>query len=186
MEDDSIIGLDWTRNESAIEETAKKYGSWIRGVAMNILRNKEDSEEIENDTYVRTWNSIPPARPRVLKYYLTRIARNLSFDRLDYFSAKKRESDVSVLLDELEGCIPDPQGSAEELVEKKQLAVLLNGFLGELDPLDCCLFISRYYYAMPLKDVACKYGLSPGKTKYSLLKTRERLRQKLTEEGFDT
>ena len=66
MEDEFIIGLYWSRNESAIEETAKKYGSCIRAVALNILRNNEDSEEIENDTYVRTWNSIPPSRPRVL------------------------------------------------------------------------------------------------------------------------
>ena len=186
MEDEFIIGLYWSRNESAIEETAKKYGSCIRAVALNILRNNEDSEEIENDTYVRTWNSIPPSRPRVLKYYLTRIARNLSFDRLDYFSAKKRESDVSILLDEFQECIPDPRGSSEDMLEKKQLTEILNGFLGELEPLDCCLFISRYYYAIPLREVAGKYGLSLGKVKYLLLKTREKLRDKLTEEGFDT
>ncbi len=184
MEDDSIIELYWSRNESAISETAVKYGSSIRGVARNILRSKEDSEEIEQDTYIKTWNSIPPERPRVLKYYLTRIARNLAFDRLDYLSAKKRSGDVCALLDELAGCIPDPHGSAEDMAEKRMLTDALNGFLRELEPLDCCVFLSRYYYAMPIKDVAAKYGLSEGKTKYALLKARKLLRKKLTEEGF--
>lgn len=67
MEDDSIIELYWSRNESAISETAVKYGSSIRGVARNILRSKEDSEEIEQDTYIKTWNSIPPERPRICR-----------------------------------------------------------------------------------------------------------------------
>ncbi len=43
-----------------------------------------------NDTYHAAWNSIPPTRPAVLKTFLGRITRNISLDRYDYNTAKKR------------------------------------------------------------------------------------------------
>ena len=61
---------------------------------------------------------------------------------------------------------------------------ILNRFLGELDELSCCVFLSRYYYAHTIKEVAAQYDLPEGKVRYLLTKTRERLKRKLTEEGI--
>ena len=88
MDDAKIIKLYFQRSESAIGETAKKFGAYLNQVAYNILRCREDTEEIVSDTYVAAWNSIPPTVPSSLKHYLTRITRNLSFDRMDYLSWK--------------------------------------------------------------------------------------------------
>jgi len=63
MDDQSIINLYWAREERAIEETEKKYGSYCRSIARNILRNRADEEECLNDTWLKTWNSLPPQRP---------------------------------------------------------------------------------------------------------------------------
>ena len=78
MEDEKIIALFWSRSEQAIEETAAKYGRLCRKIAGNILENEQDTEECLNDTYLGVWNSIPPARPAVLRAYVCRIARNLA------------------------------------------------------------------------------------------------------------
>lgn len=74
MEDTQIIALYLSRQEAAIGETAKKYGGYINRIAYNILRCREDTEEIAADTYLATWNAIPPEIPRVLKHFLSRIA----------------------------------------------------------------------------------------------------------------
>lgn len=184
MEDSGIIELYFRRAESAIEETAKKYGAYLSSVAYRILKNREDTEEIVEDTYLRTWKAIPPSRPRVLKHFLTRITRNLSLDRLEYYSAAKRNAGTVVLLDELEDCLPDPHGGPETIVEEKELTVILNRFLGELDELSCCVFLARYYYAKPLKAVAEQYDIPEGRVKYLLTKARKELRDRLTEEGI--
>ena len=60
MEDNQIIELYWNKNEKAISETDKKYGKYCNYIAYNILQNAEDSNECVNDTYLRTWNTIPP------------------------------------------------------------------------------------------------------------------------------
>ena len=84
----------------------------------------------------------------MLKHFLTRITRNLSFDRVEYYTAAKRSAETVALLDELEACLPDPRGSAEQAVEEKELIELLNRFLGELDgrlslPLLLCAYRQR-------------------------------------------
>ena len=63
MEDNRIVDLYWTRNESAITETASKYGKYCYAIAYNILYNQEDADESVNDTYLSAWNAMPPHRP---------------------------------------------------------------------------------------------------------------------------
>ena len=113
MEDSGIIDLFFRRSENAISETAAKYGNYLSSIAWRILNNREDSEEVVEDTYLKTWNAVPPTRPRVLKHFLSRITRNLCLDRLEYYAAEKRSAETVALLDELEACLPDPRGSAE-------------------------------------------------------------------------
>ena len=81
MEDSDIIQLYWDRSERAIAETSGKYGPFLRRIAWNILHSHGDAEECVNDTYFRTWNAIPPARPAAFRAWLGRITRNLSLYR---------------------------------------------------------------------------------------------------------
>ena len=61
-----------------------------------------DAEECENDTYLKTWNAIPPKQPENLPAFLSKIVRNLSLDRYDSLHAEKRGGgEVPVVLEEL-------------------------------------------------------------------------------------
>ena len=81
LDDNSIIDLYFARDEQAIEETRANYGRLIYAVAYDILRDDPDSEECESDTYVRTWNAVPPTRPQFLSSFLCKITRNLALNR---------------------------------------------------------------------------------------------------------
>ena len=63
MDDTGIIDLYWARDERAVEETERKYGSYCRSISYRILKNRQDMEECVNYTYVRAWNTKPPQRP---------------------------------------------------------------------------------------------------------------------------
>ena len=63
LEDSIIISLFFERSEQAVEELNRKYGPAVRKTAANILSDRLDVEECVNDTYLRTWNSIPPQKP---------------------------------------------------------------------------------------------------------------------------
>lgn len=184
MDDTKIIKLYFQRSEAAIEETARKFGAYLNQVAYRILRCREDTEEIVSDTYIAAWNSIPPTVPSSLKHYLSRITRNLSFDRMDYLTAGRRNTHMNVLLSELEGCLPDPKRSMEDQWEAKEIGQSLNRFLGTLRPEDCRIFLARYFYGQTIREIADSYGISSSKAKYRLSCIRGKLRTHLAKEGI--
>ena len=62
MEDEKIIGLYRQRDEAAIRETKTKYGRYCYAIAYNVLHDREDAEECENDTYLLAWDTAPPEK----------------------------------------------------------------------------------------------------------------------------
>lgn len=141
MDDQNIIALYWARSETAISETAQKYGGYCFSIAKNILTNHEDAEESVNDTYLTAWNAMPPRRPSILATFLGKITRRLAIDLWRYRNACKRGGgEVTLALDELEDCAS--QDSLEKAMDRKELAVAFNSFL------------SRYWYLDPIADIA--------------------------------
>lgn len=104
MDDEALLALYWARSETAIPETAGKYGSYCYHISDTILHCREAAEECVNDTWLHTWNAIPPHR---LSTFLGKITRSLSLQRAISRSAQKRGGgEVPLALEELEGCIP--------------------------------------------------------------------------------
>ena len=183
MEDSDIIELYWQRDQSAIAETSEKYGKFLWNIAWNVLRSHGDAEECVNDTYLRTWNAIPPTRPYAFRAWLGRITRNLSLDRWKQSRAEKRGSDgMEVLLGELDQCVPASHG-VEQALEDQEIARLISAFLRTLSQEPRIMFLRRYWYGEDLADIARKLGCGQGKVKSSLFRTRKALRAYLEKEG---
>ena len=178
MEDRDIIALYFARDERAIRETADKYGDFCEGVAMGILGNRQDAEECVSDTYLRTWNSIPPKRPGSLKAFVGKIARNLSIDRLRHRHIARHDSDFEIMLSELEPYLP----AREE--EESVLSELLDGFLEGLETLERRLFMGRYWHGYTVSRMAEQYGLTPNAVSLRLHRVREKLRDYLEKGGY--
>lgn len=184
MEDSQIIALFFQRSEEAISQADLKYGRYLGSVASRILSLPEDCEEVVNDTYFAAWNKIPPEVPKALRYYLSRITRNLAIDRYEYSAAKKRSAFVEVAISELEECIPDTALLPEALTLRQELTQVLNRFLSTLEELDCALFVGRYYYGRNASELGRKYDLREYQVKYRLKKLRAELKRFLEKEGF--
>lgn len=178
MEDTSIIELYFARNEDAIIETAKKYGGYCHQISINILANPQDAEECVNDTWLKTWHSIPPQRPGVLRLFLATITRNLSVNCYKAQRAKRRNRELELSLEELAECIPMQEENADEL------PALLNDFLRSLPQDERSIFVLRYWHSYPVKHLAKVFGLSEGAMSNRLWRTREKLRSYLLERGY--
>ena len=183
MEDERIIELYWNRDQRAIRETDGKYGKLLGGIAWNLLRSREDSEECVNDTYLRAWNAIPPQRPGALRAWLARITRNLSLDRWKTRQAEKRGGGAETLLGALEDCLPAPGGPDRALLARA-LAEALEGFLRGLSREGRAMFLRRYWYGQGVAEIAGDLGCGEGKVKSSLFRSRKALREFLEKEGI--
>ena len=183
MEDEKIIELYWQRSPQAIDETSRKYGAYCMRLSMNILMNREDSEENVNDTYLRTWNAIPPQKPDPLRTFVCKIARNLAAAKYHANTAKKRNSRYDAALDELEGCLA-AGGSVEEAYDAKELSEAINAFLSSLSYTDRFLFVRRYWYSDSMQDIAAMIGSTANSVAVRLYRLREKLRHYLIREGL--
>lgn len=184
LSDEEIVELYWERNEKAIDETDKKYGKYLYTIAYNIVHNRMDCEECVNDTYLGTWDRIPPQRPNAFQAFLSRIMRNIAIDRFRKNSASKRvPSEMQISLDELDECrIPSP--SQEELYLLDELAKLLNGFLEELDEQDEFIFVCRYYYSDRINTIAKMLNITEKRVSGRLNAIRSNLKERLEKEGY--
>ena len=184
VEDKTIIDLYWQRSEAAIQETAIKYGSYCLKIAMNILANQEDSEECVNDAYLKMWNSLPPQRPHIFSAFLGKITRNLSLNKYKERRAQKRGGgEITLLLGELSGCIPD-SSNVEAEFELKQITEVINTFLYSLDKEERIVFVRRYWYGDSIHTISQHFGISESKVKSKLFRTRKKLKIYLEKEGI--
>lgn len=185
MKDELIVGLYWDRNEDAIRQTQRKYGSYLSKVAYNILSDFEDSRECVNDTYLAAWNSMPTNRPRILSTYLGKIARQISIDVFRKRNTMKHyASEYALSLEEL-GDSFSAGTTPEQELEVKLLDEAINRFLRTLPEETRNVFLGRYYFFDSLKDVAAYCAITESKAKSMLYRTRQCLKAYLAEEGFD-
>lgn len=182
MTDEQIVTLYWDRNETAITETDGKYGRYFHYIAFGILCDDEDAKETVNDTYLKAWNTMPPEKPNHLKAFLGRITRQLSINRLEWNTAKKRGgTQYDLALEELSGCIAD---STEDCADITALRDCLNTFLHGLPQDARRIFIRRYWHMHSITQIAEDFSFSESKVKSMLMRTREKLKKHLIYEGF--
>ena len=182
MDDKELIGLYFSRNEQAIEETERKYGPYCRAIAYHILENQDDSRECVNDTYLRVWNAIPPEKPTSFRAFIGKITRNLALGRYRADRAKKRGGGrLEVALEELREaavCLPP-----DEAIYETELVKLIDAFLEDLAPQARVYFVRRYWYLNSVKEIAAAYHVSVSAVKMSLLRSRNALKARLEKEG---
>ena len=184
MEDVTIVELYWQRSEEAVPETIKKYGSYCRTIAQNILNNPEDTEECVNDTWLNAWNSMPDHRPGLLAPYLARLTRWLSLNKLDERKRLKRGAgEAGLALEELSEHLDSGTDIHRDL-EQKELCMAVNRFLDSANKTERLVFLARYWYFFSIKDIAERFGFTQSKVKSMLLRTRRKLQKYLKEEGL--
>ena len=190
MEDSKIIELYNERSETALVQTAAKYGNYCARIAFNVLKSREDSEECVNDAYLRLWNSIPPQRPANLKAYLGRIVRNRAIDMWSAEGAQKRGGGEALLcLDELAECVGEGAAALsdgpEEALSYAETVRHINSWLASQEEQKMKIFMRRYWYMDSIRDIAKAYGFSDSKVKTTLFRMREELKAELSKEGTD-
>ena len=184
MEDKQIVDLYWQRSEEAIPATAAKYGAYCRTIANNILANNEDTEECVNDTWLKAWNSMPDNRPTMLGSYLGKLTRWLSLTKLRERGRLKRGGgETSLALEELAEVVAGGT-NPEQALELRELNAAVRGFLKQLPETERELFLSRYWFLLPVKEIAVRFGFSANKVSTSLHRTRRKLQSYLKEEGL--
>ena len=98
---------------------------------------------------------------------------------------KKRGSgQIPLVLDELSELLTGSERPEEEW-DVKLLIETVNEFLEGLPETKRKLFVSRYWYADSVKDIAARFDMAENNVSVSLSRLREVLRKYITERGLE-
>ena len=184
MDDEKIVDLYLARDESAIAQTAQKYGPRLRQIAERVLGDPSAAEECENETYLKAWELIPPNEPRTYMFaFLGRITRHVAIDEYRKSGSRKRQGVFCELTKEMEACIPAGD-RAEDGAEALALKHSIDSFLETCTPQQRNVFVRRYWYFDSVSEIGRRYGFSQSKVKTMLFRLREGLRSHLEKEGY--
>ena len=181
MDDEKIISLYWSRDESAVTATSEKYSRYCHSVAFAILRADGEAEECVNDTLFKAWNAIPPTRPTRLRAFLGKITRNLALNRYSERHAEKRSGEVELCADELYECLPSADAPIDEALA---LTEAINSFLASLPRRTRTVFVQRYWYCLTVKEIAEAHLMRESAVKVTLMRARDALKKHLIKELF--
>ena len=182
LHDEDIIEMYFDRDERAISETDKKYGAYLCTLGMNILDNRQDTEECVNDTYIKTWESIPPNHPKIFKAFLSKIMRNISLDKLSYYKAQRRVPQN--VIDSLSDYANISAPTDDENYESYLIGKVINKYLEKASDRKVYIFMSKYFFFMKSADIAKKLSCSRSSIERELSQIRDELQKALTDEGI--
>ncbi|MBQ8546152.1 MAG: sigma-70 family RNA polymerase sigma factor [Clostridia bacterium] len=183
--DDDIIELYWQREEHAIEETDNKYGELLFRIAYNILNDKCDSEECQNDTYLGIWNAIPPTRPSVFPAFIVQIMRRIAIDCYRRKTNKKSvPSEFKVSMDDLCYCLQSEE-KIDSNLNAKELGKLISNYVKGLSNKQQYIFVSRFYMSNSIDTIAKEMNVTSSSVYKSIEKIKRGLKEYLIRKGVD-
>lgn len=169
---------------SAFEQLMRKYDRQIFRIALHITQNREDAEDIVQDTFFKAFQKMEQFQGNSKFYtWLVRIAVNESLMRL-----RKRRSQKTVSMDEEiqtdEGSIPrdfaDWMPNPEQNYNQAELADILRRTIQGLPPGFRTVFALRDIDGLSTEETAKALGLSVPAVKSRLLRARLQLRERLS------
>ena len=178
LHDEDIIALYWARDEKAIEETDFKYRSYLFSVVYHVLYDRLDCEECLNDTYLDTWNTIPPSRPRVLGAYLVTIARRRALDAYRRRTRQKRGGFMSSLP------LAEDISAAPDESDARRIGELISGYLRTQSDHRRRMFLAYYYLHRSTAEIARSMGVSRSAVQKQLASVKRELRTILEKEDI--
>lgn len=98
---DELIGKIAKDDRSALGTLYELFKSSVYGLALAILKNRSDAEDVMQNVFLKVWDNAPSYRPGTdAGAWIMKITRNLSLDR---FRKQKNMTDIMTVEDSLQG-----------------------------------------------------------------------------------
>lgn len=173
---------------TAFEELVSRHERQIYSLALRLLQNPHDAEDITQQAILNALEHLAGFREEAsFATWLNRIA---TFAALKVIRKRKGLDTVSLEAttepQEDYDSIPHPEyitdwkESPERLVERNETRRLLDEALAQLDEKHRLVFLLRDVEGLSVKETAAALGLSEANVKVRLLRARLQLRELLT------
>lgn len=142
-------------------------------LSVRITQNREDAEDIVQETLIRLWNETKRQEIDNVKSFAMTVCRNLSLDHI----AKKEHQAVSFeedLHDQVDiGSQPD------RMIESKERYGFLKTLIAELPEKQRTALQLRDIEGQSYKEIAAEMEISESDVKVNIFRARQKLKERL-------
>jgi RNA polymerase sigma factor (sigma-70 family) len=177
-EDKQYISRVLKGESEAYAFLVKKYKSMAYSLALKLVKNREDAEEIAQDAFVKAYQSLGQFRgSSSFSTWLYRIVYNTSISKLRRTGAEAVSLEDSAVKERESSDIMEAYYMLKDQDRKK----FLNIALERLDPDENFLITLYYYDEKDLQEISQITGMTRNNVKVKIFRARQRMLVLLTE-----
>lgn len=194
--DADLVSRATAKDKEAYRQLVERYQSRAISIAYGILKNREDAEDVVQESFVKAYLSLPNFKGDSSFYtWLYRIVYNMSIDvKRKSARTSRYESDIEEreLEHSMEGAAQSQDGPDEELIRKEKLRCI-DKAMREISEEHRTVIMLREVDGLDYQEIADVTGVSKGTIMSRLHYARKKLQQvlerlfanELSSEGID-
>jgi RNA polymerase sigma-70 factor, ECF subfamily len=184
LDEAALVAQSREGDAEAYGQLVRRYQSKIFRLAQHITQNREDAEDVLQETFLKAYEHLDQFQGNSKFYtWIVRIAVNQALMKL-----RRRKNDKSVSLDETIDTGEDTivrevaawDEDPEERLSREEMGEILDTAVQSLDAPYRSVFVLRDIEELSTEETAEALGLSVPAVKSRLLRARLQLREKLT------
>ncbi len=142
-------------------------------LAIRITQNREDAEDIVQETLIRLWNETKKQDIENVQSFAMTVCRNLSLD----YKAKKEHQ--SITFDEDSHDQIDVTSQPDRLIESKERFSYIQSLIDELPEKQRTAIQLRDIEGQSYKEIATVMEISESDVKVNIFRARQKLKERL-------
>ena len=168
---DKLIKKAKKGDKSAFSELVRQNKEMMYNVAMNILKNENDSLDAIQETILVCWQSLPKLeKNKYFKTWLTKVLMNKCYDII-------RKNSRFLLGDAV------PETGQEDDNDEK---IIVNSIISEMSESSRLILTLFYYEDLSVRDISEVLGISQGAVKTRLNRSRNQFKEIYVSKGGST
>lgn len=170
--DQFIIEKILAGNVQAYGELVDRYQNFVFTTCIRILKNREEAEEVAQDSFIKAFNSLKSFRgDSKFSTWLYRIAYHKSLDKLKQFNKIQNFQ----LIEEVTGDTLDYIENGLEYLMQAERSEIIEKCIAQLAETDAAIIGFYYFEGMSVKEIADIIDLTEDNIKIKLYRSRKQL-----------
>lgn len=175
MEESELIYQVKDQNPKAFSYLVDLYSTMVYSVAIKMVNNKEDAEDITQEVFTTIWTSIDSFKGEsLLKTWIFRLAINKSHEFLRKKNRKKRKG-FHFDLEEVKHIQTNQELQPDKLIELDELQDLFNQSLNKLPVNQKTAFLLSRFEEMSYQEIADEMKISHSAVESLIFRARQKL-----------
>lgn len=171
-EDQYYIDATINGDAKAFVALVDRYKHMVFTLAMKILKNKEEAEEVSQDVFIKVYNALQSFKgDSKFSTWLYKIAY---YQSLDYLKKQKRHINTSSIDSDTEFHLPSIENTMNGL-EANERKLAIKSAIDKLPEEDAVVITLHYFEELSLKEIGQIMNIETNTVKVRLFRSRKRL-----------